>query len=67
VKRFVLGAVVLLALALLTLLSVGVGAAAASTVVYADNQPGWEAAATVWQTEDFNDAALNSNISVVTD
>jgi len=57
-----------LAIALVVPLTLALPAvASASTTVYDNDQSGWEAAVGTWLTEDFNDATLNPEISVVSD
>ncbi len=62
VRASLLGVVLVLVMVL-----VPTSIAAATTAVYADDQAGWEAAAGSWETEDFNDATLNADVSVESD
>jgi hypothetical protein len=54
---------IVLAVTMLASIS-GVAMANPTTTVYADDQAGWEAAAGMWETEDFTDAILNPGVSV---
>ena len=60
--------VIVLAVALLTIGSgVGVALASPTFTVYDNDKPGWESVVGFYETEDFTDATLNPEVSVVTD